>query len=55
MDTYDKRVIVGQGDHHFTKILLDLATLVEIPPPVFCGKMEYKECGMEKWLIQTTP
>jgi hypothetical protein len=54
MDNYDKRVVAGQGPHLFTEILLDLATLVEIPPPVFCGKMEYKEYGMEKWLIQTT-
>jgi hypothetical protein len=54
MDTYDKRVVAGHGPHHFIKILLDLATFVGIPPPVFCGKMEYKEYGMEKWLIQTT-
>jgi hypothetical protein len=54
MDTYDKRVVAGQGLHLFIEILLDLATLVQIPPPVFCAKMEYKEYGMEKWLIQTT-
>jgi hypothetical protein len=54
MDTYDERVVAGQGEHHFTEILLDLATLVGIPPPVFCGKLQYKEYGMEKWLIQTT-
>jgi hypothetical protein len=53
MDTYDERVVAGQGEHHFTEILLDLATLVQIPPPVFCGKLQYKEYGM-KWLIQTT-
>jgi hypothetical protein len=54
MDTYDKRVVAGEGPHLFTEILLDLATLVQIPPPVFCGKIQYKEYGMEKWLIQTT-
>jgi hypothetical protein len=54
MDTYDKRVVAGEGPHLFTEILLDLDTLVQIPPPVFCGKIQYKECGMEKWLIQTT-
>jgi hypothetical protein len=54
MDTYDKRVVAGEGPHLFTKILLHLATLVQIPPPVYCGKMQYKEYGMEKWLIQTT-
>jgi hypothetical protein len=54
MDTYDERVVVGQVPHLFTEILLDLATLVQIPPPVFCGKMQYKEYDMEKWLIQTT-
>jgi hypothetical protein len=54
MDTYDERVVAGQGEHLFTDILLDLATLLQIPPPVFCGKLQYKEYGMEKWLIQTT-
>jgi hypothetical protein len=54
MDTYDERVVAGQGPHLFTEILLDLATLVQIPPPVLCGKMQYKEYGIEKWLIQTT-
>jgi hypothetical protein len=51
MDTYDERVIAGQGPHLFTEILLDLATLVQIPPPVFCGRLQYKEYSMEKWLI----
>jgi hypothetical protein len=54
MDTFDERVVAGQGEHLFTDILLDLATLLQIPPPVFCGKLQYKEYGMEKWLIQTT-
>jgi hypothetical protein len=54
MDTFDERVVAGQGEHLFTDVLLDLATLLQIPPPVFCGKLQYKEYGMEKWLIQTT-
>jgi hypothetical protein len=54
MVTYDDRVIAGLGPYRFSKTLLELATYVEIPPPVFCGKMEYKEHGSEKWLIQTT-
>jgi hypothetical protein len=54
MVTYDERVIAGLGPYRFSKTLLELATYVEIPPPVFCGKMEYKEHGSEKWLIQTT-
>jgi hypothetical protein len=39
MDTYDERVVAGQGEHLFTGVLLDLATLLQIPPPVFCGKL----------------
>jgi hypothetical protein len=39
MDTYDERVVAGQGPHLFTEILLDLTTLVQIPPLVFFGKM----------------
>jgi hypothetical protein len=54
MDTYDERVVAGQGEHLFMDVLLDLTTLLQIPPPVFCGKLQYKEYGMEKWLIQTT-
>jgi hypothetical protein len=54
MDTYDERVVAGQEEHHFTGKLFDLATLVEIPPPVFYGKLQYKEYNMEQWLIQTT-
>jgi hypothetical protein len=54
MDTYDERVVAGEGDYLFSEVLLDLATQLQIPPPVFCGKMQYKEYGMEKWLIQTT-
>jgi hypothetical protein len=41
MVTYDERVIAGLGPYHFSKTLLELATYVEIPPPVFYGKMEY--------------
>jgi hypothetical protein len=54
MDTYDERVVAGEGDYLFSEVLLDLATQLQIPPPVFCGKMQYKEYGLEKWLIQTT-
>jgi hypothetical protein len=54
MDTYDESVVAGEGDFLFSEVLLDLATQLQIPPPVFCGKMQYKEYGMEKWLIQTT-
>jgi hypothetical protein len=54
METYDERVVAGEGDYLFLEVLLDLATQLQIPPPVFCGKMQYKEYGMEKWLIQTT-
>jgi hypothetical protein len=48
MDTYDERVVAGQGEHLFTDVLLDLATLLPIPPLVFCGKLQYKEYDMEK-------
>jgi hypothetical protein len=47
-------VVAGEGDYLFSEVLLDLATQLQIPPPVFCGKMQYKEYGLEKWLIQTT-
>jgi hypothetical protein len=46
MDTYDERVVAGEGDYLFSEVLLDLATQLQIPPPVFCGKMQYKEYGM---------
>jgi hypothetical protein len=54
MDTYDERVVAGHGPHRFIEILLDLTTFAGIPPMVFYWKMQYKEYGMEKWLIQTT-
>jgi hypothetical protein len=33
---------------------LELSTFVGIPPPVFHGKMVYREHGTEKWMIKTT-
>jgi hypothetical protein len=54
MDPYDKRVVAGLGTYLFNEMLLDVADFFEIPPPEFCGKLEYKENGTEKWLIQTT-
>jgi hypothetical protein len=54
MDTYDERVVACQGEHLFTEVLLDLATFLQIPPPVFYGKLQYKEYRMVKWLIKTT-
>jgi hypothetical protein len=54
MDPYDKRVVAGLGTYLFSEMLLDVADFFEIPPPEFCGKLEYKDNGTEKWLIQTT-
>jgi hypothetical protein len=54
MDPYDKRVVAGVGTYLFSEMLLDVADFFEIPSPEFCGKLEYKENGTEKWLIQTT-
>jgi hypothetical protein len=54
MDPYDKRVVAGLGTYLFSEMLLDVADFFEIPPPDFCGKLEYKENGTEKRLIQTT-
>jgi hypothetical protein len=54
MDPYDQRIVTGLGPYLFSETLLKLATFVDITPPEFRGKMEYKEHGTEKWLIQTT-
>jgi regulator of replication initiation timing len=47
-------VVAGLGHYLFSEMLLEVANFFEIPPPEFRGKMEYKEHGTEKWLIQTT-
>jgi hypothetical protein len=54
MDPYDQRVVAGLRTYLFSVMLLDVAGFFEIPPPEFHGKLEYKENGTEKWLIQTT-